>query len=71
MELRQIEYFLVVSRLKNFTRAAEELFVTQPTITIAIKNLEKEFGLPLFFRERGSLTLTEDGRVFLEYAEKS
>lgn len=70
MELRQIEYFLVVSRLKNFTRAAEELFVTQPTITIAIKNLEKEFGLPLFFRERGSLTLTEDGRVFLEYAEK-
>lgn len=70
MELRQIEYFLELCRLKNFTRAAEELLVTQPTITIAIKNLEREFGFPLFYRERGNLVLTEGGELFFPHASK-
>lgn len=70
MELRQIEYFIAVSQLKSFTKAAQKLFVTQPTLTIAIKNLEKEFGLSFLTREHGNLALTEDGKIFLEYAER-
>ena len=70
MELRQIEYFLAVSRCRNFTRAAQALYVTQPTITIAIKNLEKELGLTLFNRTRGDLTLTHEGEAFLGCAQK-
>lgn len=70
MELRQIEYFIAVSHFKSFTKAAQKLFVTQPTLTIAIKNLEKEFGLSLLTREHGNLALTKDGEIFLEYAKK-
>lgn len=53
MELRQLEYFEAVQRNKNFTHAAAELHVTQPTVTTAIKNLEKELGVSLFDREGG------------------
>ena len=54
MELRQLEYFQMASRLKNITRAAERLRVSQPNITVAIKKLEAELGIQL-----GSLTLAK------------
>jgi DNA-binding transcriptional LysR family regulator len=69
MELRQIEYFWMLNIKKNFTKAAEELFVTQPTITNSIKNLEAELGAPLFYRNRGNLTLTPAGEVFQSHAK--
>ena len=48
MELRQLEYFISVARLGNVTRAAEEHFVTQPNLTVAIRKLEEELNITLF-----------------------
>ena len=49
MKLTQLEYFCVAARYHNITKAAKELFVTQPSISNAIKALEEEFGVNLFF----------------------
>jgi DNA-binding transcriptional LysR family regulator len=65
MEMHQIRYFLAVSRLLNFTRAAEECHVAQPSLTRAIKKLEEELGGELFRRERRASHLTELGRMML------
>lgn len=48
MKLTQLEYFCVAARYHNITKAAKELFVTQPSISNAIKALEEEFGVNLF-----------------------
>jgi DNA-binding transcriptional LysR family regulator len=62
MEMHQVRYFLAVARLLNFTRAAEECNVTQPSLTRAIKQLEQELGGDLFRRERPAAQLTELGQ---------
>jgi DNA-binding transcriptional LysR family regulator len=62
MEMHQVRYFLAVARLLNFTRAAEECNVTQPSLTRAIKQLEAEMGGDLFRRERPAAQLTELGQ---------
>jgi DNA-binding transcriptional LysR family regulator len=62
MEMHQVRYFLAVSRTLNFTRAAEECNVTQPSLTRAIKQLEGELGGDLFRRERPAAMLTELGQ---------
>lgn len=62
MEMHQIRYFLAVSRALNFTRAAEECNVAQPSLTRAIKQLEAEPGGDLFRRERPAAQLTELGQ---------
>lgn len=69
MELRQLEYFQMASRLKNITRAAERLRVSQPNITVAIKKLESELGIQLFDRSQKQLALTPEGAVFLNRIE--
>ena len=61
MEMHQVRYFLAVARMLNFTRAAEECNVTQPSLTRAIKQLEAELGGDLFRRERPT-QLTELGQ---------
>ena len=63
MELHEIRYFLALSRLRNFTRAAEACNVTQPALTRAIQKMEEELGGLLFSRERNNVHLTELGRV--------
>lgn len=65
MEMHQIRYFLGVSRTLNFTRAAEECNVSQPSLTRAIKLLEDELGGELFRRERNRSHLTELGTRML------
>ena len=65
VELRQLEYFQMASRLKNITRAAQRLRVSQPNITVAIKKLETELGILLFDRSQKQLSLTPEGAVFL------
>jgi DNA-binding transcriptional LysR family regulator len=62
MEMQQVRYFLAVARTLNFTRAAEECNVTQPSLTRAIKQLEGELGGDLFRRERPQAQLTELGQ---------
>ena len=69
MELRQLEYFQMASRLKNITRAAERLNVSQPNITVAIKKLETELGIKLFDRSQKQLSLTPEGNICLNRIE--
>jgi DNA-binding transcriptional LysR family regulator len=63
MEMHQIRYFLAVSRTLNFTKAAEECHVAQPSLSRAIKKLEEELGGDLFRRERTLTHPTELGRM--------
>lgn len=71
METHQVRYFLTLARTLNFTKAAEECNVSQPSLTRAIKNLEEEFGGPLFHRERANTHLTQLGRAMLPHIEQS
>lgn len=64
MELRQLEYFQAVSRLSSISKAAEELHIAQPSVSISIQKLEEELGVPLFDRSRRQITLTSEGTVF-------
>ena len=57
MKLTQLEYFCVAARYHNITRASKELFVTQPSVSNAIKALEEEFGVNLFYSEEGEQML--------------
>lgn len=69
MTLTQLEYFCAVCRYHSITRAAEALFVSQPTISTSIRDLEKEFNLRLFTHGRNRITLTNDGEAFYQKAE--
>jgi DNA-binding transcriptional LysR family regulator len=71
MEMHQVRYFLAMARLLNFTRAAEECNVSQPSLTRAIQKLEDEFGGPLFRRERSRTHLTDLGRIMLPHLDRA
>ena len=70
MENFRLKVFRVVARHLNFSRAAEELLLTQPAVTQQIKALEDEYGVPLFDRSGGRIALTPAGNSLLPYAEK-
>ncbi|MGH3090567.1 MAG: LysR family transcriptional regulator [Rubrobacteraceae bacterium] len=71
MLFKQIECFLTVARLGSMSRAAEEMFLTQPSLTARLQSLENEIGDELFVRTKWGMRLTEAGREFLPYAERS
>ena len=66
MDIRTLRYFVEVVRQQSFTRAAEKLFVTQPTISKMLKNLEDELNCTLLIRDGRRLLLTDTGRVVFE-----
>lgn len=70
MEFRQLEYFCMISKFENFTRAAELLHVSQPSVTKSIKTLEAELKVTLIDRSQKHVTLTPEGKAFLVHAEK-
>src|SRR6201993_2503692 len=70
LENFRIRVFRAVARHLNFSRAAEELFLTQPAVTQQIKALEDELRLPLFDRTGGHISLTPAGKALLPLAEK-
>jgi DNA-binding transcriptional LysR family regulator len=70
MELHQLRYFVTVVRAGTFTRAAERLYITQPSLSEQIRKLETELGSQLFQRLGRRLALTAAGEAFLPHAEK-
>ena len=66
----RVRVFRTVAHHLNFSRAAEELFLTQPAVTQQVKALEDEIGVPLFDRSGGRITLTAGGKVLLPFADK-
>ena len=68
MTLNQLRYFCTAARCHSITQAARQLFVTQPTVSIAIRELEKEFSLTLFAYTKNRLELTTEGEAFFERA---
>ncbi len=68
MELRQLEYFVAVCEELHFTRAAERLGITQPTLSIQIRTMEDELGMQLFDRIGKRITPTEAGYILLKQA---
>ena len=70
MDFSQVRYFLALAETLNFTRAAEQCHVTQPTLTQAIKRLEDELGGPLIYREGRYSRLTKLGHSLRTHFEK-
>ncbi|MFA6542068.1 MAG: selenium metabolism-associated LysR family transcriptional regulator [Bacteroidota bacterium] len=66
----RLKVFLSVAKTLSFTKAAHELFVTQPAVTKHIQALEKEYGLPLFTRKGSRIYLTPAGREFYDYSKR-
>ncbi|OAI44558.1 hypothetical protein AYO38_00230 [bacterium SCGC AG-212-C10] len=71
MELAQLEAFLQVAHHRSFSRAAEALFLTQPSVTARIQSLEREIGERLFERTGRSVTLTDAGHAFMPHATRA
>lgn len=69
MEIRNPEYLVEIARQRGISRAAEQLFVTQSTLSQYLLKLEAEVGTPLFLRDQGKLTLTDAGRICVAAAE--
>ena len=70
MELRELKYFLAVTREQSISKAAEALLTTQPNLSRQMQNLEKEIGQQLFIRGTKKITLTEAGRLLRKRAEE-
>lgn len=70
MELRVLRYFLAVAREENITAAAERLYVSQPTLSKQLMDLEKELGKTLFIRGNRKITLTDEGKFLRRHAQE-
>ncbi len=70
MTLTELRYIVTLSQEKHFGRAAEKCFVSQPTLSVAVKKLEDELGIALFERSKGSIVVTELGLRLVEQAKK-
>ncbi|MFE9257764.1 LysR family transcriptional regulator [Streptomyces sp. NPDC006879] len=70
MQLQQLRYFTAVAETRHFTRAAERVHVSQPSLSQQIRSLERELGAELFSRARGHVALTEAGEALLPLARR-
>lgn len=70
MTLRTMQIFVTVAECGNMTKAAEKLYISQPSVSLTISEIEKEYDIILFERIRGKLQLTQTGEMLLGYAKK-
>jgi len=70
LEFRQLKTFVKVAELKSFSKAAQEVFLTQPTVSEHVRLLEKELNTRLFLRTKREAILTPAGRVFIKHAKR-
>lgn len=70
MTFNQLKYFVTICECKSLTRAAELCFISQPAISLSIRDLETEFGFPLFVRKSKGIVLTKEGAFFYPQAVK-
>lgn len=70
MTLIQLHYILTIAETRSLNKAAELLYVSQPSLTSAVKELEKELGITIFNRGGRGVTLTNDGAEFLLHAKE-
>ncbi|WP_312471947.1 LysR family transcriptional regulator [Neobacillus sp.] len=70
MEFQWLNTFITAADCENFRRTAELLYISQPSVTVHIKQLEKELGTPLFNREGKKIKLTEEGKRYLVHAKR-
>ena len=70
MTLLQLRYMIMISETGSMNKAAEQLYISQPSLTAAVKELEKELGITVFNRSGKGVTLTADGAEFLTYARQ-
>ncbi len=71
MNLNQLRYFRVLAHTEHFGKAAEKLYITQPSLSKSIRLLEEELNVELFTKSGRNVSLTLAGRVFLEYVEQA
>lgn len=70
MTLQQLHYVIEISENRSMNKAAEVLYIAQPSLTSAVKELERELGIKIFHRSGKGVTLTADGAEFLTYARQ-
>ena len=70
MTLKQLHYAVTVSETGNITEAARKLYIAQPSLTSAIQELEKEYGITIFLRKKTGIEITKEGDEFLGYARQ-
>ena len=70
MDTKYLTYILAIAKKKNMTKAAEELFVSQSSLSQYLSKLERELGTPLFYRSKGSLSLTPAGELYVAAARE-
>lgn len=70
MNLQQCRYVIHIAKAGSFSKAAKELYVTQPSLSSSVKELENELGISIFNRSKAGVELTEDGSDFLVYANR-
>lgn len=67
MTLQQLKYIVAVAKTGTFSEAAKTLFLSQPSLTKAIKELEKEMGVTIFDRTNNGVSVSKEGEIFLGY----
>ena len=70
MTLQQMRYAITIADCGSMNEAAHQLFITQPSLSSTIKELEKELGTPLFIRSNRGIRITQEGQEFLGYARQ-
>ena len=70
MRIQQLHYIIKIVETGSMNEAAKQLFITQPSLSNAVRDLEQEMGISIFHRNPKGITLTRDGMEFLSYARQ-